>query len=154
MRDGLSAAEVRDALLSAVRPSVEKALETSAVFAVPGVGLSLIVQTDPLVLRVLAEGPATAAEALRLVDSEIPALEDLRQATEAFVSAGLSGLPDPVVEGVFSHAAKPGAGLIVWIRPAEESAACFLAPCGTPLSRAVRLFSIEPEARPEVVTLH
>jgi len=147
MRD-VTASAAYDGLVAAVRPFLERAIETVPVLSVPGVGASVLLQRDPLIARLVVEGPATACEAMHLVGPEIPNQAQLDTAVELFLGAGLSGLPPAVVDGVVDHAAKDGAGLIVWLRPLEGCAACYLAPSRVPLTRAERLFSVEVGASP------
>jgi hypothetical protein len=142
MRSTVSAGVARDELLAALRPFLERAVETLPVLSVPGVGASVLVQTSPTVARLLVEGPATACPALLLTGPEIPGEAELAAAAEQFIGAGLSACPPSVVDGVMAHAAKPGAGLVLWVRPLEGEVDCLLALSRVPLDRAQRLFSV------------
>lgn len=149
LRSELSAGTARDALYSAARPFLDRAVETLPVLSVPGVSASVLLQLEPLVARLIVEGPASACEGLRLVGRDVPGGEDLLGAVEQFVAAGLSGLPPAVVDGVLSHASKPAAGLLVLLNLANGTAECLLAVSRCDLSRAVRLFSVNgPGANP------
>lgn len=142
MRSPVTAAAAREAVFSALDPVLDLALDRLAVLHVPGVGASVLVQSDPTVVRVLVEGPASACEALRLTGPEIPGEAAVAAAMETFVSAGLSALPPAVADGVFAHASKEGAGLMLWARPLQNEVDCLLAVSRVSLDRAKVLFSV------------
>lgn len=159
MRETVPADVARDDLFSAARPFLEHAVETLPALAVPGVGATILLQSDPLVVRLILEGPATACEGLRLVGPEVPGADELLGAVEQFVAAGLSALPSEVIAGIFDHAAKPGGGLLVLLDLAHGAAECLLAVSRCDLSRAVRLFSVsgrgaKPAGPPATETVH
>lgn len=147
MRETVPAGVARDDLFSAVAPFLEfAASKLPAIPAVPGLRVQVLLQSDPLCVRLLLDGPETALEALRLVGSEVPGDLELADAVAQFIAAGLSACPPEVVAGIMSHAEKPGAGLLLWLDPASLSVSCLLAPSRVPLSRATRLFSVEDGA--------
>ncbi|MBN2372080.1 MAG: hypothetical protein JXO72_16490 [Vicinamibacteria bacterium] len=151
----LSAGAVRDRLLAACEPIMRTAFDRVRVLSVPEVRASVLVQPGPpLRARVLAEGPQSAVECLRLEEADIPAREELNAAVDEFVSGGLSGLPESVFAGALEHASLPGAGFVVWIRPDEAAIACLLCCAKQPLSNAVRLFSIEASDEEGSITCH
>lgn len=153
----VSALACRARVLAAVAPFVTRAAEILPQMSTPDVAVSIIVQRDPLVARLLIEGPQTACEGMRLIGSAIPGHAELGEATEEFFAAGLSALPESVLDGLMGHAEKPGAGLFAWVRP-NGDVGCFLAPSRCTLDLARRIFSIESDdaseepARP--VTIH
>ena len=143
MRD-VDAGAALDGLLTALAPFVEHAAKSlPAIPAVEGLETAVVVQLHPTVARMLLTGPETALEVVRMVEPELPGHVEIAQAAETFITAGVSGMPEPAADGVFVAAAKPGGGLILLVDLTRKETSCLLAPRGVPLSRATRLFSVK-----------
>jgi len=149
MREELDAGDAQAAVLSALGPFLDYcSAQLPKIPVRADLGVKVIVQDNPLVCRLLLEGPRSCVEAMRRTGPEIPGHVALGQAVEELLAAGLSEMPDEVIEGTLAHASKEGAGLVLFIDPGVGSIRCLLALHGVSLDRAVPLFSVEVGASP------